>query len=631
MKLKKIISTLFASILFAGTPTVAVAQAEDNTKKTLFNTSVLTDFSGMNLTDLFESDRQDVSLYSFQEFGFSETSSKDYNLYFYVHNPKKIRFAERDGASQINMAVKHDAIGKVLEYKNLRLRFLGYYDEDGNSVNDYKIAKFCLVDPSEVYADAVQFEQWGESRQYDIAGIQLRRTDEYPEKVNLGGAENTGSTIKDYDVSRTYFCEGYNKGYGRNEDQSTLRITSKALTTIKLDIHHTNYRPTTERVNYKGQYVYDDLQTAYFSIPEVYFEEYGGLQKIKCEYYHYITTPIFVIDESLDPNAYDYFDDYIGKTIDGIHSLNWSIYWGENNNIYNPLYSYPFRSDAPFSLNRIDWLFAGDKDGNVSRDIVENYANSYTADKSLCGTTIDVGTKKYSKKLFVDEDGTGYLMNFTKPYSTANIGYNEIEIDAGDKVEILTADNNFWNRIGLTHTTVVNEYNPIVVLTEDDTGAVAELQKETFCDEYLMNKSDWTEIKRTMRSAYNKNERICLFRFANTSYYQSLARYEYDKNFATSNYDGYVAQESVFLNFDVISLTFRSDMGAETVIGVVADPEDIFNGVEDKIGLPKKFNLLPFLMLIAVIILFVVIVKNFFRQKQVEHAVNRANKKKKRK
>ena len=41
-----------------------------------------------------------------------------------------------------------------------------------------------------------------------------------------------------------------------------------------------------------------------------------------------------------------------------------------------------------------------------------------------------------------------------------------------------------------------------------------------------------------------------------------------------------MAQETVFLNFDVISLTFRSAEGADVVIGCVADPIDIINGLD---------------------------------------------------
>ena len=70
-----------------------------------------------------------------------------------------------------------------------------------------------------------------------------------------------------------------------------------------------------------------------------------------------------------------------------------------------------------------------------------------------------------------------------------------------------------------------------------------------------------------------------LFRFAVTDYYASTARFDYE-NDEMSDPDGYVAQETMFFDFKVISLTFRDELEKETVIGVVSTPLDIVNGVE---------------------------------------------------
>ena len=47
-----------------------------------------------------------------------------------------------------------------------------------------------------------------------------------------------------------------------------------------------------------------------------------------------------------------------------------------------------------------------------------------------------------------------------------------------------------------------------------------------------------------------------------------------------SEVDGYVAQMSMFLDFDIISLTFRNVENVETVIAVVSNPINIINGVD---------------------------------------------------
>lgn len=49
---------------------------------------------------------------------------------------------------------------------------------------------------------------------------------------------------------------------------------------------------------------------------------------------------------------------------------------------------------------------------------------------------------------------------------------------------------------------------------------------------------------------------------------------------------GYLAQQSVFLNFDIIQLTFKSEAEKMTVIPVVANPIDII----DPITPPTDFS-----------------------------------------
>ena len=52
--------------------------------------------------------------------------------------------------------------------------------------------------------------------------------------------------------------------------------------------------------------------------------------------------------------------------------------------------------------------------------------------------------------------------------------------------------------------------------------------------------------------------------------------------------DGYVAQMTEFLDFDIISLTFRDERGTETVIAVVSDPIDIINGIDPPADMPTN-------------------------------------------
>ena len=101
----------------------------------------------------------------------------------------------------------------------------------------------------------------------------------------------------------------------------------------------------------------------------------------------------------------------------------------------------------------------------------------------------------------------------------------------------------------------------------------------TFSSTYYVKMSDAATVKKYVIDSLTKGERPVLFRFAVTDFYASTARFD-KHDLALSAKDGYVAQETVFLDFDVISLTFRDEKSVDKVIPVCASPIDIINGTE---------------------------------------------------
>ena len=95
----------------------------------------------------------------------------------------------------------------------------------------------------------------------------------------------------------------------------------------------------------------------------------------------------------------------------------------------------------------------------------------------------------------------------------------------------------------------------------------------------------------SIREAYRTDGQVLvMFRFAVSDY---LSQTGYVDINWTSDYESglfygeaYVAQQSVFLNFDVIQLTFKSEAEKMTVIPVVANPIDII----DPITPPTDFS-----------------------------------------
>ena len=81
-------------------------------------------------------------------------------------------------------------------------------------------------------------------------------------------------------------------------------------------------------------------------------------------------------------------------------------------------------------------------------------------------------------------------------------------------------------------------------------------------------------LKRYYQDETQADRRVILFRFASTDYFCGIA----SPTGATVNPDTYVAQETVFLDFDIIELTFNRD-GVYRVIPIVSSPQDFINSI----------------------------------------------------
>ena len=118
---------------------------------------------------------------------------------------------------------------------------------------------------------------------------------------------------------------------------------------------------------------------------------------------------------------------------------------------------------------------------------------------------------------------------------------------------------------------------------------------DAFAKQYYINPLDADKVYNYCLEQIDAGRRAVLFRFANTDYYCSNARFDKDAGMSgegsgLSDEDGYVAQETVFLNFDIISLTFRN-VNVDTVIPCVSDPIDIVSGLEAEREMDKDSGL----------------------------------------
>lgn len=505
----------------------------------------------------------------FQEYCYSDKYffKQYYGLFVYVYNPTCAKLEE---INYINIATSYDADGKPKDFANVDLTICSFTE-------DNLFYKFELAQAEEFLVMAKGYAELHDGeRRYDVAGI------------TLTGIEDAR---KDYDYSWTFYFSGFAAGCGETADSaSTLTARMEKLKTLRLNVQHTNYR--TE--DFDENNVCDSLDSVYFSVPEEYFLNYGGLQKIKAEWYEYKTKEIFV---TADEERYNCLDDYIGKdTSDKTLFPNGNqsghrVYWdyrGYNSLLGKKIFGGAWNGQANLLdvyniniVNRIDWLFyranaTSRADMYISKEEVVDYMQWYTTKFSSQEKIRD----KYAAGLFaerIDEDRLALLDN---PSDLR--GRVEQEFDA-DKLEdkqdlFYEVEQSNWDRFWKGAKYANAALDPILVFDKDDKTTLEGMTAATFAETYKVNPDEAADIKSYCIETLNKGERPVLFRFAVTDYYASSAYFDYDWAFKNEQ-DGYVAQETVFLDYDIISLTFRAENGAETVIACVSDPLDIINGV----------------------------------------------------
>lgn len=600
-----------------------------------------------------EDDLADVNAYEYvgkdyvdivrvQEYCYSEKSfmTDYYGLYIYVFNPmdnitdkEASPFVESD-KNVVNMAVEYNEDGTPSKYEMLALEYLDKTDTN-------RFYKFKVKNVGKLYEIEKAYSQAHNKRRYDLAGFQFKKKN----------GEDIVTEQEDITIGKTYIYTGYSAGCALESNitdkESTLVCEVQTLETLKLEVKHTNrLMENYGLTNHGDDNICDNLHTAYFSIPERYFDDYGNLQKISAQWYEYKTSPIFVTS---DESAYNAFSPYLGKNIGAtIDELKWRVIWDytSKDTLGGTAYEYFWRynseklhnvdwdesfvyGDGVQNLPRMSWLFYENADVSrenyrVSSDELLTYAQNYNKNQ-LDG--VPLVRDKYSYDLFSSfgNSGNGYVLNaidedrqklLVNPLDKN--GYVRIEADAGESENLLDmSDMSFWEKyLALRNDELNVTANRIEELS--DVLSINEMTAETFAQEYLVGKQEAEDVQKYAIDEIEKGNRVILFRFATTDYYATNARFDKYTTNGMSSEDGFVSQQTVFLDFDIISLTFRDEMQNDTVIGVVANPVDMFSSIEpsEDMRVDDDFwdifgTIIGSLFCIGLLALFVVFLLNF--------------------
>lgn len=554
--MKKIAIILATILIFCCLGSVHTGIAFATSEIAFDNTYVLDDLNEskiageqFNLINYGYSKERQAQILTFAEYGFNYDSDKQnyYGLYVYVYNPSGQAIGKECNKITIATVYEND---KAVDYDPFELILLSA------SENEYAnlFYKFKVADVSKILT---RVSVNTNLRRYDIGKIEL----------NFG---DTNSEV--FEVSNYYEYSGYAQSCGVDTNaESTLQCKSDSIETLKLDVNSTYYRYN------NGVNTQSNLSSVYFGVPTTILETYGNgkLQQIKANWFEARTTPQVILSNNA---LYKKLKEYIGSN--DTADLSELGYNGLLASISDPIAPLPMYGYGEYpkpvigfvSSLKLDWLFYAPKD-IVSANEIISYAKDYTS--KFGGELL---LDKYSKNLLYKgadknrqagwqgTDGKGIVID-----ADSSFGINGFE----ESSEFMNWFYNlFYNDLENNPLAAID---PIYIVKDSD---ISNKNSDEIAANLFISKNDVDEFVKTYNMNKAAGKKTILFRFAVTEYTAyELKAIHYDNFGGTTKSDtcGYVAQQTVFLDFDIIWLKFVKN-GVETVIPTVSSPIDIASG-----------------------------------------------------
>lgn len=561
---------LFPTILLSFTVAVT-AETEDGVDgyyEDLNQTDILVDLQkyGVNTSEYAidktvkpGSDQDYLSIVRLVEFGYDYKQTLDnYGLFVYIYNPTCMDLTQSTW-NRVQIALKKSG---NIETSILKPKLIHIDHTDDHLLYKYRV---------DGLSKELLRSMAPAKRTYIISGVEFKMAD--------------WVDPHDYQVSGEYTFTGFLKGYGINKwDAETLFCSVEQFLTIKTELHMTNWRSDRSDV---GENYYKDVAGVYFSVPNWILNKYGdeenplkGLYEVEGEYEEYKLNGLVTTNE----DTYDYVSHYECQSFaDGISSSNvilsfWtggvepiggigSYYWLERYyNIDTPNTSY---DEFGTRLNKLGVVFhdeeceaVDDVKAIMSRKILDRIEvlQSYGEDPYMF--TVDDGHTK---------------------------GYNTYKITAGQKETLANVDmsskegDKYWRWFWADSHYAQDVTVPALQLVDFgfcDWKAYFEKESE-IADEYFMEEKyveDFANYVAEKSQVVDiTGSSVFMMHYSTTDTYIApvYIHRAYDK---ISTWDApgdhYYFEQSVFQNFDILSITMKDKYGNTTKIPVVADPKD---------------------------------------------------------
>lgn len=594
------LSLIFILLMSATLPSaVAYAVDGDVAPNYVFDkidvTKDLEGSDGFDFADYPADTSKDTQIYTFLEYGYDGTDNSKFGLYLYIYNPQQKDFSRSSASNKANVAVAFDEKDNASSYQRVDLIFC-------SATSDKLFYKYRIDDSDgKLLALAEQYAiAHGGARRYDVATVEL-----------FAYGNTTATTTS---IGKSYECAGYMKGFGADKASNTHTVKAYSIDVLDIELNHTFFRPEGNSSAQSDYTVKDQLDSVYFSFPNELIEQYGGIWKIEASYYSAMTSPILITSTK---EVYDTVLKYVGKEL----TSNPEKYQGKVDcklnkdiaySLYDPSYSDTFldkiilRKEPTLTWN----LYAA---GRVPTEQQIVYYLFYT------GYETPDGSVPYAKDFTLSgERLLEYIYNYNKSY---RFGKSELVNDKGEQLSMdmfqgFMPTGEESEILGKSYKVYENgkvHYVPITMTAEDgytlesykrtptafdwftlykgkynyekfsDIQAIvpidtkdSSLSKSDFCKKYYVCDNDYEKIIDKVKAGEGK-ETVYLFRFAQSEYSSrgviTRGNMDLGQDYA------YIAQENVYLNMNVASITCRKNdvyhtfAVASNPINAVADVE----------------------------------------------------------
>ena len=555
-----IISLLIPLTAFSPAP---VAYAAGGDAVNFDGTDVMDDLKGsspngvpFDLEDYPYDENGSPSVIGFYEYAYSQYENlfDNYGLYVYIYNPALLDIATGSGSNKIQIASEFDKDGTPTDY--IKMNLVAVDISDGAVAN--RFLKFKIVDASALL-DIVDPDE----RNYYVSGVEL---------ATYGSDKSF-----EINVGMKFTFTGYAKGYGVG-DESTLQSSFSKTKTIALSVKHANYKAGFSGNQLVGYQT--DVNSVYFSIDDEILDEYGALVGIKSTWHQYLTPNTLVISD------WDLYNDIIRfsgvEVSDYSYDMAVDLLFGA---LRNELMLH--FDDVPFITNQRFWVYLtisavqGENGNHVLAPLV------FYSDTNVSSTDLNNAIKEYDKSYLngsVTVNGKTYSGDVLLSNQMPNAILGKVDFECGEIVKEVSIDD--LGSVDLIHLDV-NDNLLIRAFYGTDQGEpikdilpIEELSAEKFndsdaADKLLIDQSQISQVQQDVKEADANGQTTFIYRFAYSPYLTG----EFP-SIIGNDPGGYSATQAVFLDFDIIHLTFEKE-GEQTIIPVVSNPTDIINDIEE--------------------------------------------------